>query len=104
MKTLSAFTYQKHQQARKQQHTVKIALFLVVWFIVLGMTVFHGSVAVGESRMPQTVVVGEGDTLWSIAQNNLPRRTDIRNYIEQIRKMNQLDSAVIYPGQVLDLP
>jgi hypothetical protein len=54
---------------------------------------------VGES----SVVVESGDTLWSIA-SSLGGDTDVRDRIDEIQRLNGLESADLVPGQVLLLP
>ena len=46
--------------------------------------------------------VQPGDTLWSIAERTFPG--DPREGVWELRERNDLDSAVIVPGQVLVLP
>jgi nucleoid-associated protein YgaU len=53
----------------------------------------------GES----SVVVESGDTLWSIAAS-VADGEDVRDVVAQIRAVNELDSADLVPGQVLQLP
>lgn len=48
--------------------------------------------------------VSEGDTLWEIADKFCGDDTDIRDYIYEIRKANNLDSACINIGDVLIVP
>lgn len=48
------------------------------------------------------VVVQSGDTLWAIAANQMPDE-DPRDAVARIRELNQLQSAEIFPGQVLTL-
>lgn len=48
-----------------------------------------------------SVFIEDGDTLWSIAQNNLPEHTDINDYIKEIKKMNNLNSNQIHTGNKL---
>lgn len=51
-----------------------------------------------------TVVVSEGDTLWSIAQE-CGSETEIRELIYEIKEINGLDSNdFIYEGMVLRVP
>jgi nucleoid-associated protein YgaU len=54
---------------------------------------------VGES----SVVVESGDTLWSIA-DALGGDADVRATIDEIQRLNGLESADLVPGQVLLLP
>jgi nucleoid-associated protein YgaU len=53
----------------------------------------------GES----SVVVQSGDTLWSIA-TALDGEGDVRARIDEIQRLNGLESADLVPGQVLQLP
>jgi len=56
-----------------------------------------------HSKSP-SVVVYSGDTLWSIATEHASSRVDKRKYINKIMKINNLSSATIQEGQVLQLP
>lgn len=49
------------------------------------------------------IVVQRGDTLWAISKAQFPQE-DPRRVIEEILQLNRLDSARIYPGQVLNIP
>jgi len=51
-----------------------------------------------------TVFVNSGDTLWSIAKNNMPENSDIREYISELRRLNELNGSSIRTGQKLILP
>ncbi|HHY10936.1 MAG TPA: LysM peptidoglycan-binding domain-containing protein [Firmicutes bacterium] len=46
------------------------------------------------------ITVQPGDTLWSIAKANVPKK-DPRDVIAAVRVLNQLNSAEIFPGQTL---
>ncbi|WP_010494146.1 LysM peptidoglycan-binding domain-containing protein [Paenibacillus elgii] len=50
------------------------------------------------------VVVTQGDTLWSIASSHAAKGQDLREYVFQIRKLNNLKNVTIYEGQKLLLP
>ena len=50
-----------------------------------------------------SVVVHEGDTLWSIA-TSLGGDGDVRAVIDEIQRLNGLEGADLVPGQVLQLP
>jgi nucleoid-associated protein YgaU len=51
-----------------------------------------------------SVVVHQGDTLWSIAAAVAGEDDDVRAVIADIRELNGLPDAVVVPGQVLVLP
>mgnify|MGYP001270282840 CR=1 FL=1 len=78
--------------------------FIIITFAVIML--FVGSVvSAGKnvSREYKTVTVRQGDTLWDIA-GKYRGKTDIRQYIYQIKKVNNLDNAIIYAGQKIILP
>ncbi|NLY29289.1 MAG: LysM peptidoglycan-binding domain-containing protein [Firmicutes bacterium] len=80
-------------------------IFLIVLTAVLiGLNVTAGLVS---HSMPEssyeTVVVRQGDTLWDIARRARPG-TDPRKTIYEIKKLNQLESVNLQPGQRLMIP
>lgn len=52
----------------------------------------------------QQIIVGIGDTLWSIADSHAPKGQDIRTYIQKVKQANHLSSSALRAGQVLVLP
>ncbi|MBP7175629.1 MAG: LysM peptidoglycan-binding domain-containing protein [Thermoclostridium sp.] len=76
-------------------------IFLLVVTIMLAGSIVA---AAGEEKSEcRSVTVMPGDTLWDIAQENAVNK-DIRKYIFELKKINQLDDATIYAGQNLFLP
>lgn len=61
--------------------------------------VVHGS----APAAPSSVVVQQGDTLWSIAASHYPA-DDVRARVDDIEQANGLQSPVIRVGQTLQLP
>ncbi|MDR1117724.1 MAG: LysM peptidoglycan-binding domain-containing protein [Bifidobacteriaceae bacterium] len=59
-----------------------------------------------EERLVPTesVVVGSGDTLWSIAEERRGAAGDVRDLIAEIRELNGLETSQLVPGDVLDVP
>lgn len=51
----------------------------------------------------ETVVVGEGETLWGVA-TDLGLDRDTRDVVSDIADINHLSSPVVHPGQTLDVP
>lgn len=75
-----------------------IVIVCIVSFLVsmLTTTVFSASPEVYED-----IIVSEGDTLWSIASKI---DGDINKNIYEIKKINNLQSSIIYVGQELQVP
>ena len=49
----------------------------------------------------KTRYISKNETLWSIAKEYKKPNQDIRDYIYEIRKLNNMESATIYEGQEL---
>ena len=77
---------------------VRIALLaigaLLLWALFAGET--------GAEGPERHYRVEPGDTLWSIAERSFAG--DPREGVWELRERNELESAVIVPGQVLVLP
>ena len=77
---------------------VRIALLaigaLLLWALFAGET--------GAGGPERNYRVKPGDTLWSIAERSFAG--DPREGVWELRERNELESAVIVPGQVLVLP
>lgn len=83
---------------------------MVIGFLILFMffsvaNVFANDQDSVKNKQCITVAVHSGDTVWSIASKYTNNKSDIRDFIFTIRKINELDNcADIYPGQVLKIP
>ncbi|HVF12289.1 MAG TPA: LysM peptidoglycan-binding domain-containing protein [Actinomycetota bacterium] len=55
-----------------------------------------------QARQPQKHVISNGETLWSLASRY--GSGDPREFIYDIRVLNGLEGATIFPGQELILP
>jgi nucleoid-associated protein YgaU len=71
-----------------------------------------GAVAAQADDAPDAVsaaptveyTVRSGDTLWAIASAYVGDGDDVRNLIEDIKHGNGLETSVIWPGQILQIP
>lgn len=79
---------------------------IIIMFVLI--TVFMGMVVSAGASSPakidfDKVKVKQGDTLWEIALKHSPKK-DVREYIYDIKKLNNLDGDDIYTGQILLIP
>lgn len=77
-----------------------LCLFLLTPLMAIGGPIFSVGGIEGEIK---EIMVEKGDTLWSIAQRFYPKEDDIRKYIFHMKQINQLDGALLVPGQRLKL-
>ena len=77
--------------------SVTIIVFLLI-------TLFSTSIA-KTSTEAETILytVCKGDTLWTIAKEYKADDKDIRQYIYEIKKINNMTNSNIYEGQILKI-
>ncbi len=68
--------------------------------ILLLISIFNLCFAKSEV-ITEDYVVSKGESIWSIACENTSR--NVRKYIHELRKINDLDDCMIYPGQVIKI-
>jgi LysM repeat protein len=81
---------------------------LVLLGAVLALSIVFGSGSVatgdrGASPATTTVVVTEGASLWSIA-DEIAEPGETREVMYEIERLNELESSVLVPGQTLVVP
>ena len=81
---------------------LKIILITVV-SVLLIVTFQFESISSSEPELIEIKVV-EGDNLWKIADRYYEENIDLRKKIFQIKKVNELDSAMLKPGQKIMIP
>jgi LysM repeat protein len=89
----------------KNKYMLGILLGAIIGSIILIMLI-NAPVAKGSTNMPDyiTVTVEKGDTLWGIVKNNCKGYKDIRKVVYDIKKINNIKSASISPGQKIKIP
>ena len=84
----------------------KIAVVLV---LVVGIIAFGGIVANSyaqqstweQSREVTTILVAPNDTLYDIANEYRPSWMDVREYIYEVKVLNNMDNSDIYVGDAI---
>ena len=88
----------------------RLFLVIAVASVVIGASVALAGKVIDSNPVrtdPVTIhthVVKAGETLWDIAKHYSPRNADPRPVVYNIKIINKLDSAIIYPGQILSVP
>ncbi len=80
------------------------AVVVTVLIVAVCASVFAAGARGEEMTRYEVYRVQAGDTLWDIADRYVSENYDIRKYIYDIMKENNLDSAALVPGQVLHIP
>jgi hypothetical protein len=104
---------------RQTEFTVRPRFFVFLLVVVLVASVLATSLSGVVQRRAEAaaphervtlspvyiqVEVERGDTLWSIALRHQAEGSDPRPLIHRIRALNNLASAVITPGQIINVP
>ena len=91
--------------------SVMAAVILLLLTMSLILSTFKGSAADVRAGIPlsevqyKVVEIKYGDTLWSIARNNMnPGYTNIKDYISDIKDCNQMSSDNLTTGGYLMIP
>ncbi len=81
------------------------ALVLPVALALVFLLLLAQGVHAGDTKVAtDTYRVVAGDTLWDIAEERSEDGGDVRSMVRSIQRMNELDGALILPGQVLIVP
>lgn len=79
-------------------------IFVILVTIVVTSLAFAATVqGADNAESYRTVVVEQGDTLWDIA-GEYSKGRDLRSYIAEVKKINNLQDSVIYAGDILKMP
>lgn len=86
----------------------RLVLFAVALVAALALLVAVGPISTATNddvpqRTTQVVTLHAGDTLWGLA-HGLTGGSGTDAMISQIMEMNNLDSALVHPGQKLRIP
>ncbi len=96
----------KKYKFNSQRFAKSLLLSATVLLLIVAVLSITGQIlsSAYQPESYQTYQVVAGDTLWSIAKAHDQNYDDIRYFIFQVKKVNQLASDAIYPGQALKLP
>lgn len=88
---------------------VRAVALLIVLAAIVTAALFGAGVTdalAARSGGPQTVsvTVQPGDTLWEYAQEYAPEGTDVRDWVIEVQRFNELPSAEVTAGSQISIP
>ena len=86
---------------KKRFTTTITTLAMIIFLIIILINTVTNKTKYAETY--KTIYISEHETLWSIAEEYKKPNQDIRDYIYEIRKLNNMESAAIYEGQELTI-
>ena len=90
------------KRRKKRTSNIITVVFAIAYFVTV-FTMYNISRADAPLKYTE-VFVDYNDTLWSIASENASDGTDLRRYVEQIKKFNNMHSSVLYANTVIKVP
>jgi len=105
----------KTGRVSKLQLTIFLTLFILSFVFGAVMQVYATNDEIlttpsATDELSQSVmlyeihIVDSGQSLWTIARQYAPAHVDVREYVNEIQILNQLDTNVLFLGQRLLLP
>lgn len=90
---------------RKKISVFKLVRMVFITFLIMIslMFVFKTSANCSTSNNYKEIIVHRGDNLWRIAKRN-GHNANIQMIIYEIKKMNNMETSDIFPGQNLKIP
>lgn len=89
----------------KFRFTIFLSLIFLIILILCHMIFYDNKVEGYENSRIKIIVVSKGDTLWDIVKHHNPKEDfDIRELIFHVKKINNLNSSYVFPGQELLVP
>ncbi len=76
--------------------SMAILVFLII-------AIFNISIAKSNEAETMAYIVNKGDTLWTIAEENKSNNKDTRQYIYELKRINNMTTSNIYEGQELKI-
>jgi LysM repeat protein len=86
----------------KRRFVTVVVTFLMI--IMASVSVIGSAISEEVPVQYTSLIVQRGDTLWSIASEYGPGNMDIREYINEIEKVNVIENSFLAEGQELRLP
>lgn len=83
--------------ANKKRFISVVTILMIILIALLNRCVAYKIIKTED------YMVSTGDTLWSIACEYKNPEQDVREYLYNLRELNELNDCIIYPGQVIKI-
>lgn len=80
-----------------------IKIIIIISIIILINKIFTITPKDNVTWHEEEYIVCEGDTMWQIAKQNIDSTDDIRQYIDNIEEINNINAGDIKPGQKINV-
>ncbi len=95
----------KNKRAAYRVRTTLFMAIMIVTFVVCSNIILNVNKASGSSSKDfKEVLVGSGDTLWSIASEHKADDVDIRKAIYAISEANDISANDLHSGSTIKIP
>lgn len=84
--------------------TIFILAIIIIFTGITGIGSMDSSAELLSENQYHQITIDYGDNLWEIAEDYSPEKTDIRKFIYEIKKINNIDENDIIPGKKLLIP
>lgn len=79
-------------------------IFTIIFIIIVSFICLNQLFDREEIKSTETqYIVSKGERLWDIAEQYKRPKQDIREYIYEIKKLNNMENSTIYEGQELTI-
>lgn len=87
----------------------KKTLIIIIFTLLIVICIFSNNSYSNVKFSYKTIFTSKGDTLWSIAENEINNNNyysneDIRKVVFELKKINNLDTNIISEGTELKIP
>ena len=95
----------RHIRLKNKKRFVIFLSSILILIVISMMNLFTQTLVWGTSKNTyMEVLVKKGDTLWSIAERYNSNNKDIRKFINEIMRENNINSAMLMHGDTLKIP
>lgn len=94
----------KYRVKSKFRFSIFIALMLLIVYLAFTNILGYNLVSGESKEVYHHITVESGDTLWSISSKYAPAKTDIRAFIYEVSKLNDITPENLKVGDHLIIP